>query len=120
MKLNVFDFLLLILVSGILYFSSCSSKNPTTGTLGITVIDNNGNPITYDNLYLATSLDNLRNSIYSDSMSTDNTGKARFLYLLPNYYWYRVHNWANYGAIQVYAGNDYYATLEVTDPASHK
>jgi hypothetical protein len=53
-------------------------------------------------------------------MSTDNTGKVRFLYLLPNYYWYRVHNWANYGAIQVYAGNDYYATLEVTSPFGHK
>lgn len=119
MKLNVIWLFILVLTSSIIYFSSCSSKTPTTGTLGVTVINNDGNAITYDNFYLATSFDNLRNGIYSDSTMTDNSGKARFLYLLPNYYWYRVKNWSNYGAIQVYAGNDYYATLVVTSTSDH-
>lgn len=117
MKLSLITFLVLNLVIGIIYFSSCSSKNPTTGTLGVTVVNNTGSPVMYNNFYLATSVNNLLNKIYSDSAMTDNTGKVRFLYLLPNYYWYKAKNFTNYAAIQVYAGNDYYTTLEVTEPS---
>lgn len=111
----------MILISGTIYFSSCTDKNPTTGTLGITVIYNTGLPVdSYNLLYLATSMENLQNKIFSDSAQLDNTGKARFLYLLPNTYWYKVQNWKNFGSILVNAGTDSYTTLEVTEPGHKK
>jgi hypothetical protein len=120
MKIKAIDFLLLILISGTFYFSSCSDSNPTTGTLGITVIHSSETTVAWENLYLATSLENMHNGIWSDSAMTDATGKVRFLYLSPNEYWYKVKNWKNFGSIVVYAGNDYYTTLVVTDPALKK
>ena len=118
-KGNLINLIVLVVISGTIYFSSCSGKNPTTGTLGVTVVDSLGNPVIWNTFYLATSQDNLRNSIYSDSGITDDHGKIRFLYLSPNFYWYRAKYWSNFASIQINAGNDYYATLEVTTHSGH-
>jgi hypothetical protein len=113
-------FLILILLSGAFFLFSCKTKEPTTGTLTVTVMTKNGNisaniPIA---IYLATSKENLDNKIYVTSGWLNSNGSKIFRDLLPTYYWYCVEGWDDYGAAEVYTGVDASVILWLNSPSS--
>ena len=113
-------FLTMILLSGAFFFFSCQGKEPTTGTLTVTVMTNNGNissntPVP---IYLATSKENLDNKIYIATGWLSSNGSKIFRDLLPTYYWYGVEGWDDYGAAEVYAGVDGSVILWLNSPSS--
>ena len=113
-------FLTMILLSGACFFFSCQGKEPTTGTLTVTVMTNNGNissntPVP---IYLATSKENLDNKIYIATGWLSSNGSKIFRDLLPTYYWYGVEGWDDYGAAEVYAGVDASVILWLNSPSS--
>jgi len=115
-------FLALILLSGASFFFSCKTKEPTIGTLTITVMTKDGsisggNPIA---IYLATSKENLDNKIYVTSGWLDSNKSKIFRDLLPTYYWYGVEGWDDYGAAEVYAGVDGSVILWLNSPSSSR
>jgi hypothetical protein len=114
--------LALILVSGAFLFDSCKGKEPTTGTLAITVRAQNGsvNGGNTFQIHLATSRENLENGIYLYSNWADANGSTIFHDLQPTYYWYNVDGWADYGAIMIFVGVDASVILWVNTPGTLK
>jgi len=83
-----------------LLLSSCKGKDPTIGTLTITVMTKDGSisGVTDSNL-LATSKEISITRICSlRLLDSNNPDLPR---LLPTYYWYRVEGWDDYGAAEV-------------------
>jgi hypothetical protein len=115
-------FLALILLSGAFFFFSCKGKEPTTGTLTVTVMTKDGriSANTPVPIYLATDKGNLDNKIYVTSGWLDANGSKIFRDLLPTYYWYRVEGWDDYGAAEVYAGVDGSVILWLNSPSSSR
>ena len=111
-----------ILLSGILIFGSlsfspsCNVEQPTMGILTITVIDSNGNIIPDEQVFLATSYQDLQKGNYFKSKYTDFRGEVFFMDLQPIYYWYDTEHWEDYGGAQVYAGIEHLVTLVVNTP----
>lgn len=111
-----------ILLSGILFFASivilpsCSSDEATVGILVITVMDMDGNLIEGEQVYLATSHENLKEGIYISNQWTGPLGSVLFMDLPPIVYWYDTEHWEDYGAVQVYAGIEQFVTLWVNTP----
>lgn len=109
------------MIAGFLTFSSCSDPDPTFGTLTIIVYNpSNGTVITNEQVYLATSLNNLKQGIYIKNAWTNNLGLVYFGDLPPGFYYYDTEHWEDYGATQLYAGFDFYVHLYVNTPASPK
>ncbi|MEI7981142.1 MAG: hypothetical protein WCI71_05785 [Bacteroidota bacterium] len=101
--------------------SSCTSPNPTVGTLTITVYNpSSGALIVGEQVYLATSLTNLKQGIYIRTAWTNNFGLVYFGDLTPGFYFYDTEHWEDYGATQLYAGLDFYVHLYVNTPAVRK
>jgi hypothetical protein len=106
---------------GLILFAGCNSKNATTGTITITVLDYRTNlPIPNELVYIATGYNNLKNHVWINSIYTDVNGKAFFHDLSPIVIFYDTEHWENYGAIQVYAGIDQSVILYVNTPALKK
>lgn len=108
----------ILLVSGFLCLPSCSTEDPTTGILNITVLDTWGFPVAFEQVYLATSHQNLKEGIYVSSGWTNEFGQIAFYGLIPIVYWYDTEHWEDYGANQVYAGIEDYVFLWVNTPAN--
>ncbi|MBN1199132.1 MAG: hypothetical protein JXA23_07255 [Bacteroidales bacterium] len=113
---------LFIILSGFLFFAtsvmlpSCSSEEATVGLLVIRVMDSNGNLLVGEQVYLATSYENLKAGNYITNQWTDEDGEVLFLNLPPIYYWYDTEHWEDYGAVQVWAGIEQYVILWVNTP----
>ena len=102
-------------------FTGCNSKNATTGTLTIMVVDYANNVVIPNELvYIATSYTNLQNHVWMNSLYTDANGKVFFHDLSPIITFYDTEHWENYGAMQVYAGIDQTAILYVNTPVTKK
>jgi hypothetical protein len=101
------------------FFTSCNTKDATTGNLHLTVIDSLGAPLSSMMAAIATSRQNEIQGIYSNTGWTDASGNVKFMDLLPGYYWYGVPGWKNYGAVEVYAGLDQYVFLMLNIPIHH-
>jgi len=113
--LSAFVLSLLILITG------CASKNATTGTLTIQVIDYKTNaPIPNELVYIATSYLNLKNHVWLNSLYSDANGKVFFHDLTPIVIYYDTEHWENYGAVMIYAGIDQTALLYVNTPVPQK
>ncbi len=121
MNKGFFIVLSAVAFSWLILFSGCNSKNATTGTLTIQVIDYaTDTPVTNQLVYIATSYGNLKNHIWVGSLYTDGNGKAFFHDLPPVLTFYDTERWENYGANQVYAGIDENAILFVNTPVVPK
>ncbi len=111
-----------ILLSGVLifgslaFFPSCDMEEPTVGILVITVVDSNGNIVTDEQVFLATSYQDLQTGNWFISKYTDFRGEVFFMDLQPIYYWYDTEHWEDYGGAQVYAGIEHLVTLWVNTP----
>jgi hypothetical protein len=120
MKRILTGILAILVTAGLLITPSCTTEDPTTGILVITVMNEFGELIVGEEVFLATSYQNLKNKIYVVSAWTDDTGEAFFANLAPGYYWYDTANWEDYGATQVYAGIEHYVILWVNTPPGKK
>ncbi len=113
---------LFILLSGFLFFvsivmlPSCSSEEATVGILVIKVMDTDGNIVIGEQVYIATSYQNLKAGNYVSNQWTDQDGTVLFMDLTPVVYWYDTEHWEDYGAVQVYAGIEQFVTLWVNTP----
>ncbi|MEI6888335.1 MAG: hypothetical protein ACOYM0_09010 [Bacteroidales bacterium] len=117
MRKKIFAVFSVLTFSCLVLFSGCTSKNATTGTLTVMVVDYLTNvPIPNELVYIATSYQNLQNHIWVNSLYTDANGKAFFRDLTPFVMYYDTEHWENYGAIQVYAGIDQTTILYVNTP----
>ncbi|HTX89030.1 MAG TPA: hypothetical protein VMC08_08580 [Bacteroidales bacterium] len=106
-----------LFLAGILLCTSCSTPKADKGTLGITVVKgNDGSPVSYELIVLASSLQNLENKVYLDSNWTDANGFFRFHQKDPGIYWYRAKHWVDYGAARVMNGIDSDVILWVNTP----
>jgi len=106
----------MLLFGNLVLFPSCKVENPTTGILVIRVMDTNGELVVGEQVFLATSHENLKNGIYYATAWTDLDGEVLFMDLNPIYYWYDTEHWEDYGATQVYAGIEHYVILWVNTP----
>jgi hypothetical protein len=122
MKRSFQTFLVLILLSGAFYFSSCKGKDATTGTLSITAMTSTGavSTTTPVGIHLATSKANLDNNVYVATGWLNANGSYIFRDLTPKFYWYNVDGWNDYGASDVYAGIDESVILWLNSPSSSK
>lgn len=105
----------LIIASGVM-LPSCSTEDATDGLLVVRVMDTNGGLIVGEQVFLATSYENLKAKNYIGNKWTDNEGEVLFPGLVPAYYWYDTEHWEDYGAVQVYAGIEHFVTLWVNTP----
>ncbi|TSA25733.1 MAG: carboxypeptidase regulatory-like domain-containing protein [Bacteroidetes bacterium] len=105
-----------LLFASIVLFPSCSTKEATTGLLIIKVMDSNGEVVVGEQVYLATSYQNLQSGTYIGNKWTDQNGNVLFTDLVPGVYWYDTEHWEDYGAVQVYAGFDHMVILWVNTP----
>jgi hypothetical protein len=103
----------LLLLCGLVGIQSCSSKNEVTGSLTITVMDQAGTPIANEQVFLATSLDNLKNKVYKIAYYTTANGSLIFRQLPPQYYWYTTEHYKGFGADNVFATVDQFVILYV-------
>jgi hypothetical protein len=100
----------------LILFSGCDSKNATTGTITIQVIDYKTNlPIPNELIYIASSYANLKKHIWLNQQYSDANGKAFFRDLTPMVLYYDTEHWENYGAAQIYAGIDQSVLLYVNE-----
>ena len=110
MKKKLLFFITLIIFSGLIITPSCKTADPTFGTLSITVFDPvTGLPIPNLQINLATSFSDLKAGVYIKSAWTDAMGLVYFGNLTPLYYFYGSQLYDDYGALHIYAGNDFYA-----------
>jgi hypothetical protein len=116
MKRRTGTFLLFMILFGGIYFSSCSDNPPTTGTLTVTVLDSLGQPIPYANVNLAATFSDLRAKNFIKTYQTTVNGDVYFADLKPMLYWYNSDKFKDLGAVQVYAGKDYFVTLYENSP----
>ena len=106
-----------LLFSSMVIIPSCSTyEDPTTGILTITVMTTTGEVVVGEEVFLATSYQNLQAGIYVARGWTDIDGQIWFADLLPMVYWYDTVDWEDYGASQVYAGIEHYVILWVNTP----
>lgn len=121
MRKSFFIILSALTFSGLILFSGCNSKNPSTGTLTVIVFDYMTNtPIPKELVYISTSYLNLKNHVWINSLYTDANGRAYFHDLMPIVTFYDTEHWESYGAMQVYAGIDQTAVLFVNSPVPKK
>jgi len=116
MKKWIFLFLGVALAGSLTFLPSCTTEQPTTGILVIQVVDTNGYAIASEQVYLATSLQNLKSGNYFTEQWTNEKGIVVFSDLLPLNYWYDTRDWEDYGAAQVWAGIEHIVTLTVNTP----
>jgi hypothetical protein len=114
-------FLVLVLLSGAFFLSSCKGKVSTFGTLSVTARTKDtistGTPV---RICLASSKENLENKIYLFANWSDANFSTIFRDLEPTYYWYRVEGWADYGAAEVFAGVDASVVIWLNTPEKAK
>jgi hypothetical protein len=114
-------FLVLVLLSGALFLFSCKGKVASTGTLSVTARSKDtisaGTPV---KICLASSKENLENKIYLYTNWADANVSTIFRNLVPTYYWYGVEGWADYGAVEVYAGVDASVIIWLNTPTKSK
>ena len=109
MKKKLLFFITLIIFSGLLITPSCKTADPTFGTLTITVFEP-ATGINQPNLQvnIAKSMAELKAGTYYRSAWTNDKGVVYFGDLAPLFYFYDATGYDDYGAIQIYAGNDFY------------
>jgi uncharacterized protein (DUF2141 family) len=78
--------LLLFLSLILMVFTNCR-KEETTGDLEVYVEDITGNPIVGEEVYLYNNEADFNNVIFSDSKTTNNSGRVIFLNLNPGIYY---------------------------------
>jgi len=107
----------LLLFSTIVMLPSCTPDDRVTvGILVIKVMDTNGNLLVGEQVFLATSYQDLQAGRYITNQWTDDKGEVLFMDLTPIDYWYDTEHWEDYGAVQVYAGIEQFVTLWVNTP----
>ena len=116
MKRTIRAFLALIMISSAFFFISCTGKEATTGTLTIVAQAKDSIIPANTPIYFASSKANLDNKVYAASGWLDANSSKIFRDLTPNYYWYRIGGWDNYGASEVLAGVDETVILWVNTP----
>jgi hypothetical protein len=104
------------MISSAFFFISCTGKEATTGTLTIVAQAKDSIIPANTPIYLASSKANLDNKVYAASGWLDANSSKIFRDLTPNYYWYRIGGWDNYGASEVLAGVDETVILWVNTP----
>jgi hypothetical protein len=109
MKKKLLFFITLIFFSGLIITPSCKTADPTFGTLTITAYDPASGAIMPNvQINLAYSLSNLKDKVYYRSAWTNDKGQVYFGDLAPLFYFYNAEGYDDYGAVQIYAGNDFY------------
>jgi len=103
-----------------LFMGSCSKNDPQSGMLTLQVMSPVSGVVPWENVYIATSLENLQARYYLDSCLTNEDGYAKFDTLSPGIYWYDTQHWEDYGAVEIYLGIDTHAILWVNTPAGGK
>lgn len=98
-------------------FISCTKEQKTPGMLTIQVIGPNFTPVPWEKVYLATSLENLRQHSYLQEAMTSENGYAKFDTLTPGVYWFDTEHWEDYGAVEVYFNIDFHTILYVNTPS---
>lgn len=68
-------------------FSNCNKDEETTGDLEVYVEDVTGSAIVNETVYLYNNEADFNNVIFSDSKTTDNSGRVIFLNLDPGVYY---------------------------------
>jgi len=119
MKAKIMFVNLFLVFAGIVNLSSCTTvPDPTFGTLTITVYNSITDEIIQgEQIFLATSLSNLKQGIYLKNAWTNEKGMVFFGELAPGYYFFDAENWEDYGASNIYAGVDYNVHLYVNSTA---
>ncbi len=113
MKTMISIFVILSLACGLCGTQSCSSKNEVTGTLTVTVMDQQGNAVANEAVSIATSLENLKNKVFQATGYTDAGGAIIFRLLDPKYYWFTTEHYKGIGADKVFSTVDQYVILFV-------
>ena len=121
MSRGFFIVLSVLSFSWLILFSGCNSKNATTGTLTIQIVDYITNaPVPNELVYIATGYLNLKKHVWINSLYTDANGKAFFHDLTPIIIYYDSEHRENYAAEQIYAGIDETTILYVNTPVGPK
>jgi hypothetical protein len=108
MKKKLLFLITLILFCGIMVTPSCKTEDPTFGTLTITVFDPaTGAVMPNLKINIAKSLAELQSGTFFRSSWTDSKGQVYFGDLAPAYYYYGADGFDDFGALQIYAGNDF-------------
>ncbi len=116
MKRFVMHMFALAFVGGALFLASCTKTEQTNGMLTLRVMQPVSQPVPWEEVYIAKSLENLEAHIYFDSGQTNVEGYVKFDSLSPGVYWYDTRNWEDYGAVEVYLDIDTHAVLWVNTP----
>lgn len=120
MKRNAIFLVTFLTLTFTLFLGSCSKNDPESGMLTLQVMRPNFGVVPWENVYIATSLENLQARYYMDSCMTNENGYAKFDTLAPGMYWYDTQHWEDYGAMEIYLGIDTHAILWVNSPAGGK
>ena len=86
MKIKTLKLLIVTLVL-LIAFTSCRKDEDTTGDLEVYVEDINGVPIVGQTVYLYNNQADFNNVIYSETRTTNNSGRVIFLNLKPGVYY---------------------------------
>jgi hypothetical protein len=114
-------FIVLAILCGFLVLTSCAKEDvATVGNLHVTIVDVNGQPITGVEVLLSSNLLNQYQGVILFSGWTDDSGRVNFNDLNPEYYWYGVRAWKDFGAVMVYSGLDTYVELQLNSPVNKK
>ena len=105
-----------IIFGGFALLPSCTTEQPSTGLLYISVVDSNGVAMPDQQIFLANSLPNLKQGNYLTSGWTDSRGLIFFIDLLPLHYWFGAEHWNDYGGGQVWAGYEHIVTFVLNSP----
>jgi len=110
-----------LLISGLTIFPGCKDDNPTFGTLTVVVQDFlTGLPVAGEQVYIATSYQNMQNKTFYRNAWTNDLGIVYFGELPPLVYFIDTQDWQDWVASQVYAGYDDYVVLFVNTPEDTK
>ena len=118
MKRIIKLFLISTFITGTFFLSTCKSTESTMGTLTITAIMKDSSASSPFLVYIANTRENLDKKIYLDSSWTNANSATIFRNLKPQYYWYRVKGWDDYGASEVYSGFDESVILWLNSPSN--
>jgi hypothetical protein len=109
MRQKLLVIITMILFSGLIITPSCKTTDPTFGTLTVTVFDPGSGAVMPNlKINLSSSLADLKAGTFTRSAWTNEKGQVYFGELAPLFYFFGTEQFDDYGAIQIYAGNDFY------------
>ncbi len=111
---------ILLTLGGFLFFSSCSDKPATQGSLTIVAMNSSGDLLKNVQINLSVNREDLAGHVNATSSTTNENGAVIFRELNPGTYWYNTAGFDDFGATKVYAGIDQYVIFWVNNPTGGK